>query len=148
MKIWINILAMSGMAVLLSGCFDGGIPSCDSDEAKKVVKNIIGKKIDFNDAMAGVNHPLQYVIYLTVAGDNLEVLQNGSRDELKSLVEKKMEKLELANIITESTNKDSKVSFCSADITADGKVVSLKKRLKYKLSMTTEGKLYVQAGFQ
>lgn len=41
MKIWINVLVMSSMAVLLSGCFGDGVEKCDNDSVKGTVKEIL-----------------------------------------------------------------------------------------------------------
>lgn len=108
-------LAFCIIALLLSGCIGTSVPECDSSDAKKLVKEIVGDY--FKE---------QVHLYANVDKDAFE---------------KRLKNMKIENITTEKIDKELKMSICAGDVIIDGKSNA---RLKYRLSTTSEGKLYVQ----
>lgn len=109
MKSWVKVVVLSGMVIMLSGCFGDGAPECDSKEAKKLVKQIAKK------TFSGV------------------------------LKEEALDAITLENITTDGINKELKVSRCSVEGILNGE--KFRGRWKYKLSITSDGKLYAEVNF-
>ncbi len=141
MKLWVNILVLSGMTMILSGCLGESAPECDSKEAKNLVINILTKDRNL------MSNPLGYGVHVILA--NVVVQKEGSEiseEQLNIGIEREIKTLTLENILTESTNKELKKSICSADIALGGKTGYF-KRVKYRQSVTSDGKLYTEVSF-
>lgn len=113
MNAWINVLTLSSLVMLFSGCGDS-IPECDSKEAKQLVKQI--EKRYWENVLLG----------------------NLNREKILNDIER----MSLENITTDNINKDLKISICSGDGIVNGE--NYTGRLKYKLSVTSDGKLYAE----
>ena len=70
-----------------------------------------------------------------------------TNEEIDEKFKKKISTLSLEDIITENINKETKSVTCSVDIKIEGERY-FNQRVLYKLSTTSEGKLYIQAGFK
>jgi hypothetical protein len=62
------------------------------------------------------------------------------------VVANKVARMTLGNITTDNVDKELKITKCSGDTMVDGE--SYLKRLKYKLSVTSDGKLYAEVNLK
>lgn len=114
----IMFFLMFGVVFLLNGCMGSGAPECDSTDAKKLVKEIIG--------------------------DYFKERVNLYANVDKEAFDKRLKNMKFENITTEKVDKQLKTSICAGDVIIDGKKNA---RLKYRLSITSEEKLYAQVQF-